>query len=290
MGSKQRPHDPPVDFPDGAAAPSRCRRRGLLATLLVVPLALSACSGSPDPGESSSAAPGSMAPTGASPSSSEAASGSAGSGSSAATTAPPLTGPLPSFSAGELADAAREIASGQSGARVRTNEEIAALAESGRALLDDMDITPSKCAPFMDNQEATLPAGASIASVTIPGDSVDRETSISLASYPDAEDAAQAVDRTNGLLAHCAHFTLQLGGTKGTATLKEEAAATNASSTAAYWMDIAAGEQSVASYTVSGSDGAVVVSVTTRADQEPDIGPSEVADMVDGALAALRTQ
>lgn len=289
MGSsRQRPREPIGGF----ATPARIRRRGLLATMLLVPLALTACSGGPGPEESSPAATGTMA-TSSAPSSFSgfaSATGSAAPGSAAATTAPPLTGPLPSFTAAELADAAQELAAEHSGARVRTNEEIASLAESGRALLDGMDITPSKCAPFMDNQEATLPAGASIASVTIPGDSVDRETYVSLASYPQPEDAAQAVDRTNRLLVHCADFTLQLGGTKGTATLKDEAAGTDATSTAAYWMDIAAGAQSVASYTVSGSDGAVVVSVTARAGQEPDIDPSDVEGTVDEALASLRTQ
>ncbi|WP_372696724.1 hypothetical protein [Arthrobacter sp. JSM 101049] len=288
MGSIRRPHDPS----GGAAVSARHRRRGTTAMMLLVPLALAACSGTPGPDADSSPATATMATSGAPSSSaeSESATGSAETGSSAGTTAPPLTGPLPSFTAEELAEAARELAADHSGARVRTNEEIAALADSGRALLDDMDITPSKCAPFMDNQEATLPAGAAIASVTIPGDSVERETYISLASYPEPQDAAQAVDRTNGLLVHCANFTLQLSGTKGTATLKDEAAGTDAASTAAYWMDVEAGDQSVASYTVSGSDGAVVVSVTTRADQEADIDPSDVAAMVDEALTALRTQ
>lgn len=254
------------------------------ALLLVVPLALAACTGTdePGPGPSTTApSPSTQAP----PSSSGRPTGSTGS-----PTAPPLTGPLPSFSEQELAAAAAEIAADHPGSRVRTAQEISSLAASGRKLLDDMDITPAKCEPFMDNQEATLPPSAAIASVTIPGDAVDSETSISLAAYPQPRDAAQAVSRTTALLRSCGTFTLQLGSTEGTATLKRRTAGSDAETTAAYWMDVAAGEQGVASYTVSGSDGAVVVSVTTRDDREADIVPDDVAATLDEALTALRSR
>ncbi|MBM6620541.1 hypothetical protein JTF08_02860 [Micrococcaceae bacterium RIT802] len=273
--------------PTGAPRPQTpaSRRRVTATLLLVVPLALTACTGTdePEPGQPGTTAP--PASTQAPPSSSETSTGPTGS-----PTAPPLTGPLPSFTAEELAAAASEVAGDHPGSRVRTAEEISSLAESGRKLLDDMDVTPPKCAPFMDNQDATLPASAAIASVTIPGGTLESETSISLAAYPEPGDAAEAVSRTTGLLRSCGTFTLQLGSTEGTATLRGGKAHSDAETTASYWMDVAAGEQSVASYTVSGSDGAVVVSVTTRDDQEGDIVPEDVAATLDEALTALRTQ
>lgn len=262
--------------------PASCR--GPLALLLVLPLALTACTGNPDPGPSpagtTTPSPGTPAP----PSSS-----APSTGPSQSPSVTPLTGPLPSFSAEELAAAAQELADSHPGSRVRTAQEISDLGASGRKLLEGMDITPAKCAPFMDDQDATLPAGASIASVTIPGASVESETRISLASYPHPRDAADAVSRTTGLLRSCGSFTLQLGGTEGTASLKSRKTDSDAETTAGYWMDVSAGEQDVASYTVSGSDGAVVVSVTTRDDTEEDIVADDVVATLDESLAALRT-
>lgn len=270
---------------DGAS--SALTRGRTAAVLLALPLVLGACTGG-DPGEpSGSSGTGPAASTPAPSSSSAAASSTAGEASSAP---PPLTGPLPSFSADELADAAHELAENHPGARVRTSEEISEQTETGQALLDDMDITPAECAPFMDNQEATLPAGALISSVTIPGDTVNRESYVSLASYPDREAAAAAVSRTADLVGRCGAFELHLGTTDGTATVEREKTTTEAESTVGYRMDVSAGEQGVASYTVSGCDGAVVVSATTRDEQEEDIVPDDVAQRLDEALEALRTQ
>lgn len=273
---------------DGASSASTRSRTA--AVLLALPLVLSACTGG-DPGEpSGSSGTGPAASTPAPSSSSAAASPSAGEDSDASSAPPPLTGPLPSFSADELADAAHELAENHPGARVRTSQEIAGQTETGQTLLDDMDITPAKCAPFMDNQEATLPAGALISSVTIPGDTVNRESYVSLASYPDREAAAAAVARTADLVRRCGTFDLHLGDTDGTATVEREKTTTGAEATVGYRMDVSAGEQGVASYTVSGSDGAVVVSATTRDEHEEDIVPDDVAERLDEALEALRTQ
>ncbi|WP_417216527.1 hypothetical protein [Arthrobacter sp.] len=263
----------------------RTRRATRALALLVVPLALAACTGTQGPGPSQ---PGSSTPS----ASTGAPASSTGGGPAASTSAsaPPLTGPLPTFTAEELTAAAQEIADGHPGSRVRGDEEIQGLAASGQQLLDGMDITPAKCAPFMDDQNATVPTGATIASVTIPGGSVENETYISLASYPGPRDAADAVSRTTALLRSCGTFTLQLGGTEGTATLKSRHAASDAESTAGYWMQVQAGGQNVASYTMSGNDGAVVVSVTTRDDTEAEIMPDDVRATLDEALTALRSR
>ncbi|MGO2005176.1 hypothetical protein [Arthrobacter rhombi] len=273
---------------DGASSAST--RGKTAAVLLALPLVLSACTGG-DPGDTP--APSGSGPVASSPapSSSSAAPSPSPTGDPEASSAPPpLTGPLPSFTAEDLADAAREMAENHPGARVRTSQEIAGQTETGQALLDDMDITPAKCAPFMDNQEATLPAGALIASVTIPGDTVNRESYVSLASYPDRAAAAAAVSRTADLISRCGSFDLSLGDTAGTAAVDREKTTTRAETTVGYRMDVSAGEQGVASYTVSGSDGAVVVSATTRDEHEKDIVPEDVADQLDEALEALRTQ
>ncbi|MGP9617657.1 hypothetical protein ACT3S2_11585 [Arthrobacter sp. AOP36-A1-22] len=271
---------------DGASSAARGGRTA--AVLLALPLVLSACTGGDPGGPSEAGGSGSADPA---PSSSSAAASPSSSEAPASSSAlPPLTGPLPSFTADELADAAHELAENHPGARVRTAKEIAGQTETGQALLDDMDITPAQCAPFMDNQEATLPAGAVITSVTIPGDTVNRESYVSLASYPDPEAAAAAVSRTTDLVSRCGTFDLHLGDTDGTATVDREKTTTDAEATVGYRMDVAAGEQGVASYTVSGSDGAVVVSATTRDEQEEDIVPEDVAEQLDEALEALRTQ
>lgn len=258
--------------------------------LLAVPLVLSGCTGGEpaDPPEPSGSSPSATAE--APSSSSAAASPGTDPDSSAGSTAPPLTGPLPSFTAEDLVAAARELATAYPGSRVRTAQEIAGQAESGQSLLQGMDITPAQCAPFMDNQEATVPAGTLVSSVTIPGDNVNRESYISLASYPDRASAAAAVSRTAALVRRCGTFDLHLGDTAGTATVEREQTSTDAKSAIGYRMAVAAGEQGVASYTVSGNDGAVVVSATTGDEAGTDIVPEEVAGLLDEALHALRTQ
>ena len=273
---------------DGASSASTRGKTG--AVLLALPLFLSACTGGNPGGAPAPSGSGSAASSPAPASSSTAPAASSTEGPAASSAPPPLTGPLPSFTAEDLADAAREMAENHPGARVRTSEDIAGQTETGQALLDDMDITPAKCAPFMDNQEATVPAGALIASVTIPGDTVNRESYVSLASYPDRAAAAAAVSRTADLISRCGSFDRTLGGTQGTATVDREKTATQAETTVGYRMDVAAGEQRVASYTVSGSDGAVVVSATTRDELQKDIIPADVAEQLDEALQALRTQ
>jgi hypothetical protein len=222
----------------------------------------------------------------ASPSGSDGARPTASPGSSL----PPLTGPLPSFTADGIVDAAREVAGQQAGARVSTEEDIASRVASGEKLLADMAVTPAACTVIMDNSEAAVLDRAEVAAVSIPGASVATETDITLASYPAVADPAKAFASLAESVRRCADFKLTISGQDATGSVAALPADTDAQTTLAYSTTVTAGGQEATTVTVKGRDGHVIVSGTVSGMQDTDAAVEKAAAAVDAALEALRTR
>lgn len=173
---------------------------------------------------------------------------------------------------------------GKDDARILKDTELRASMGTIEEILSGMKVSPAECGAFAMAGMSEMLERVTMAALVLPAEANDVTTSISIASYEDAEVLEKLLQQTAENKSECSKFTLTMQGQEATAEVKDAKAGTTAQTTMATVTDVEVMGQAITTLTVAGYDGQNNVSVSISQPEDLETAVTKAEKYIDLAL------
>ncbi|MFL4473570.1 hypothetical protein ACIPVK_06205 [Paeniglutamicibacter sp. MACA_103] len=179
---------------------------------------------------------------------------------------------------------------GKDDAQILKDAELRASMGTIEEIVSGMKVSPAECGEFAVAGISETLEQVTMAVLLLPAEPNDVTTSISIASYPDAEFLEKLVQQAGENKVGCSKFTLTMQGQEASAEVKDAKASTTAQTTIATVTDVKVLGQEITTLTVAGYDGQSNVSVSISQPEDMDKAVAKAEKYIDLALQHIAGQ